>query len=164
MVGLRIVGLGLERAGAHARERDLVTGEEGPGCQRIFDGREGGEIAPPHGHGRHGCEGARTLSLPIALPTEHEERAVAAIVNLRDKDRAAHHAAKLVLPVFRYRRGEKIPGIEFVVAQELKQRAVDPVATRLDHHVHHTARKASEFRGISAGLYLEFLDRIDAET
>ena len=56
-----------------------------------------------------------------------EERLVAAVVKVRDKDRPARFDAELVLAVLGHCRGEEIPGVQPVVTDKFVKTAVERI-------------------------------------
>jgi hypothetical protein len=57
--------------------------------------------------------------------------------------------------------GEKICGIQILVAMKLERRAVNLVTAGFDDRVHHRSGGTSELGRVAVGLNLEFLQSVD---
>ena len=76
-------------------------------------------------------------------------------------DRAAQRKAELVLLVrLLAKLVEIVGGIEFFIAQELPNVAVDLICARLDDGIHDGAVAAAKFRAVGIGLDLELGDGV----
>src|SRR5581483_7294211 len=104
------------------------------------------------------------LYFPEKLARDEEERAVLSVVNFRNSNRASERAAELV--AFERRRAvrlrEEIVGIQFVVAQELVNAAMQPVRARACYQVYLGAGFSAKRGRVVARRRLKFLHRIDA--
>ena len=80
-------------------------------------------------------------------------------------DRTAGGRAELVAREWRRHaaRIEEVRRVEFAVAQELEDRAVDGVRARLGDRADDAARGAPELRRVVVGLHAELFHRVDAE-
>lgn len=79
---------------------------------------------------------------------------------LKNNDREAGRSAKLVALEHLYFFGKKIAGIQTVIAQELKKRAVEFIGSRFDRDVDHGAAPAV-FGRKTISLNFEFLNSIN---
>ena len=98
------------------------------------------------------------LRMPVAFIVEKEESLV---VN----DRAAQRGAEIVLykKLGRTHRPESV-GVHRPIAQKIVRGAVKGVASRPRDDIDLTAAGSPHFRGVTAGLHLEFLHRVRRRT
>src|SRR5262249_13204612 len=92
------------------------------------------------------AQGAGTVRIPQALPTEHEEGAVVTVVQLWNAERPLNPPTPLVLMEGKPIAVEVGLGVEKVIAQILKQRAVPVVSPGLQNHVQDAARHFAVLR------------------
>src|SRR5580698_2569087 len=89
-----------------------------------------------------------------------EELCAEALGKVRDDDRPADGAAKLVAVQVVGHCGEVGPRIEVAVAQELKRRSVELPASRLGDNIHHGSGALAVFGVVVAGLNAKLLQRV----
>ena len=118
------------------------------------------KVTSAHLSGRQVVDALHLAALAEPLVVRHEEEAILAIEQLGDRHRAAEREAELVPlegVLFGAVGGEGIVlGIQFVVAEELIERAVIGVAAALGGDVD-LGGSAAEFSGIYTTLHLELL-------
>ena len=109
------------------------------------------EVSRPLKIGRHEASRTGAGHRAQALQTELKKSAVAAAVYMRYRHWTGEVAAKLVFPQLRLwdaNVGEVVGGcVEQVVADELEERPVEPVASALRHHVDDASGEPAILRG-----------------
>src|SRR5262245_30866551 len=118
------------------------------------------ENATLHRRGRYWIIEDQTLALPHSFVARKKESFVASIVKSWNQDGPSERSAELVALEDFTLTGEEVTRVEFVVAQEFKEAAMNCVRTRLRRTVQQSAGMA-EFRRVSALLYLEFLKGVN---
>ncbi len=150
--------------------RESSTGG-GNGRKRIVDLDHGAggvaglcEIARQLLRGRFGSGERDALHETHQLKVAKEEGLVLAVVGFGNHYRAADGAAELVelerRPGAAAFIGEKIVGVELVIAKELVERKVRIVGPGLGDHVEDAAGGAPILRAEGVGIHLEFLHRV----
>src|SRR5262249_8587173 len=114
------------------------------------------KVAALQRRGRHAAVEDQPLPFPHPLVAREEERLVAPVVELRNRDGPSERAAELFALEDFALSGEEVARVEFVVAQELKKPAMKRVRSGFRRAVQQAARVA-EFGGVGALLHLEFL-------
>ena len=89
-----------------------------------------------------------------------EELGALSLGNVRDDDRPADGAAKLVAVDVIRRGSEERPGVEVAIAQELKRVAMKTAAAGFGDDVDHRAGALTVLGVVVAGLNAEFLHRV----
>ena len=95
-----------------------------------------------------------------ALVRDEEEGLVAAVVQLGEDDRPAGCHAEIVLLVDGLGRAEKAPGVQFLVAQELVDVAVEIVGARFGDEADGAAGSVAHVGFEAAGRHAEFGDGV----
>ena len=101
----------------------------------------------------------------VPLVVEQPERLVPTVVDSRDLHRTTQHHSPLVLT----KRGlagtaripEEVVGVELVVAEELEERTVKFIGSRLEGHGDVCPGTGAEFRRRDIRLHPEFPDGVD---
>src|SRR5581483_5785135 len=159
-----IVRKELQRDRVQPVRRNDISGERLL-VQWIVDrGVQAAEIPCKHRGGRNRIDALERLASPKSLIIGHKEQLVLAIKQLWDAYGPVKFKTEIV-PLERIlllmNGGERERrGIQLLIAQELEQRAVVPVASRFREHVD-LGGFVAELGRIDAGLYLKFLQGID---
>ena len=121
------------------------------------------EIAGAHPQGGDGGVVGGALADFGAFVVGKEEELVLAVEDLGDVDGGAHRETVLIALEGRIGAGriEEILGVQLLVAQELKGRAVEVVGAGFGGEIDDAAHGAAVLRGIGVGLHLELLDGVD---
>ena len=126
-------------------------------AQRVDHRRRAGEIARPLLLREHDVRSRAFTDGPLAFVGRQKERLVLA-------DRAGEYAAELVPPqdvLGKWLGAEVAAGVEFVIAQEFPQAAMEPVGARAQLQIGIGAGIAAVLRRVVATLHLELLERIE---
>src|ERR1035441_34026 len=154
-IGRRIVLQYLRRQRVDPVQGDLIVGERhARGGYRIVNRR--GERATALCHRGHYGLAGDSGSQPGALPIREEERLVLA-------DGPTHRQAVLVPAKLRTPAGlrEIVPGVQVLIAEELKERAVELVAARLSDHHDGSAVGSAVFGRVGVEVQPELLHGVD---
>src|SRR5262245_11216122 len=118
------------------------------------------ENATLHRRGRYWINERQAPALPHFFVSRKKESFCAFIVKAWNQDGPSERSPELVALEDFTLTGEEVARVEFVVAQEFKEAAMNCVRTRLRRTVQQSAGMA-EFRRVSALLYLEFLKGVN---
>src|SRR5262249_24352083 len=113
-----------------------------------------GQIPCKHFGSRDGSQCGSGSAVPVSLIVEEKKSFVL-------NDRTAHLAAKLILPEAWLRRGEGIPSVKHVVAQEFEYAGMNVIGPGFRGDIDVGAGGRTESSRSDVGLNLEFLNGVD---
>src|SRR5581483_5693853 len=144
----------------------------GPGSEGIVNtlhlsvcGHGLGEISLALEHRWHRVLLKQRRAQALALIIEEEECAVPSVVQFWDENRPTRAGSELISLKAAQRRArpvrEEVVRIQFAVAQEFEETAVQRVGARFGHQRHQSASAAAIFRRVGVGLDPKFLDALN---